>query len=753
MSGILERMENKNYFPETLATEFTPLKHLGTGAFGSVWAVRRKSDGKTFAIKLFNRDLTDDPVCLKRFQREKELAGRRLHKGIVDIYATGEAEGSLYLVMELIAGRSLAAVLEEARPLDTVDSMQLCLELANCMAALHEAGFIHRDIKPDNIFIEPDGRPRLLDLGLARDLGGEKLTKTGVILGSPFYMSPALCMGEKATSSDDVFALGMTLLQCLSSSNPATRSDSLASLMSERVTPDWKVSIPVTCGGAVTKLIRRLTAANVQSRPSNGKEAAAAISEAMANLSSVVAFEATVKGDSNSVEDTVCGRDKRTSGVRSGPKVPAKPKLLKKRSPTKPIRKIKTVEPSSEKKPNIRFIFPLIFLFVAVVIAYQLFFGTRVKKVPRATNAPTKSLVVKPIRKGPWPGFEFLEKVAQHTESAKKARNDWELKDAAGDGLRQLKKLAKLDWSPDSYTDKELETLILIPRFFFIHIAHREVEQKNLNWIREEKRPIGNDDEVAVAILWASLLAHNDRRGIPDLMAKWYARGKGLQDLVGEAEKKTCLDYSLRILREMCTYLTFEKRQSNEGQEYLQKCLERLQRIAQDLRRLRLEGKSWANLLLLVCLYDQAAVVSLKEAQIVNDEANQQLDRIALEAETLVPKIPNEAPIPIEVKLAIYCRELAYKRPFNESAFAIGAVHSNPPNEKTLTYQQLAFSMALAHMSRYDKPIYVELVHLSVLKAPWLDLQLQKDIVDRFGKTVRKAYELGLIKELPSPLK
>ena len=732
-------MDNKNYFPQALATDFIPLKHLGAGAFGSVWAVKRKSDGRTFAIKLFNRELTNDPVCLKRFQREKELAGRRLHKGVVDIYDAGEAEGSLYLVMELIDGRSLSTVLEESRPLDVVDSLQICLELANCLTALHEAGLIHRDIKPDNIFIQPDGRPRLLDLGLARDLGGEKLTKTGVILGSPFYMSPALCMGEKATSSDDIFALGMTLLQCVSNTNAAARSDSLVSLMSERVDPNWKVPIPVTCGGAVTKLIRQLTAASVENRPTDGKEAAAAISEAMMSLSSVVAFEATVKGDNKSVEETVRGSKKR-------------PKAARKRQPTKPIRKIETVTPQQAEKTNIRLIFPLIFLLVVSGIGYQVFFGAKVKKVLPTAVAPTQSEAVKPERKGPWPGFELLKKVAKQTENAKQAKNDWDLKDAAGDGIRHLKKLAKLDWSPDEFTDKELESLVSIPRFFFIYIAKREIEQKNLTWVGKQKLPIADENERAVTELWLALMAHNDRLGTPPLTKKWYGRGKELYGLVKPSEQQSCLAYTLKNLGQVCGYLMFNKRESKEGQDYLKRKLLELQEMTSELRKLRLEGKKWANLLLLVALYDRAAVVSIKEARLFNDEANRQLDRIALEAETLVPHLPESGPLPLATKLAIYCRDLAVKRPFNESSFPMGLRVAGVLH-KVAEYQQLAFSMALAHMSRYDRPHFVRLVHLQYFYAEWKNEEYTKDIVKKFGNTVRQAYEKGYIKELPWRMK
>ena len=505
-------MENEKNFPISLLGEFTPVNHLGAGAFGSVWAVRRNSDQKSYAIKLFNRDLTADPLCLKRFERERDrFAARRLHKGIVDIYDAGEVNGSLYLVMELIEGKSLADILEESRPLDAVDSLQICLELANCLAALHRADFVHRDIKPDNIFIEPKGRPRLLDLGLARSLGGEKLTKTGVIIGSPFYMSPALCRGEKATSSDDVFALGMTLLQCLSSNNPAAAADSVVALMGERAAPNWKVAVPVTCGGAVTKLIRWLTAADPKNRPRDGKEAARAISEAMANLSSSAAIEATIKGEDKSAE--------RTSKCRK----------------TKEPMMVLSKEVSSREKSNLRQLFPLFFLLVVLVVGYKVF------SAPASLNtksgpSPAKQIKISEKR-GPWPGIDLLEKVASKTDSAKNARNDWALKDAADDGIRFLQRLAKVDWCPGKMTGKELEDLVNIPRFFFIHIADKEVEQKNLAWIGQDKMPSDDDDERAVVRLWAALLAHNDRKGVPPLIAKWYSRGKKLPQLVKGAVK------------------------------------------------------------------------------------------------------------------------------------------------------------------------------------------------------------------------
>ena len=142
-----------------------------------------------------------------------------------------------------------------------------------------------------------------------------------------------------------------------------------------------------------------------------------------------------------------------------------------------------------------------------------------------------------------------------------------------------------------------------------------------------------------------------------------------------------------------------------------------------------------------------------KRPKKVNDEANQQLDQIALEAETLAPRGLASGPINLETTLAIYCRDLAIRRPFNESAYRFGVMASRNMTKKIKEYQQLAFTMALVHMSRYDSPRFVRLVHLQYFKAEWLNEEHSKDIVEKYGKTVRNAFSRGLIKELPWRMK
>ncbi len=725
-SDILVHMEDKTKFPDLLCSEFAPLKHLGAGAFGSVWSVKKLSDQKKYAIKLFKKELTSDPVLLKRFQREKDLAGRQLHRGVVGIYDTGEVDGGLYLVMELIEGRSLAELLERSRPLDVVDSLQICLELADCLAALHEAGFVHRDIKPDNIYIQPNGRPKLLDLGLARDLCGDKLTKSGIIIGSPFYMSPALCCGEKARPCDDVFALGMSLLQCISSNNPATAVESMVELVAQRTGPNWRVSVPVATSGSVTNLLRKLTAADPKNRPANGREAVKAISESMSRLSSSSGFEATIKGEgkTKAVERTQVKKPKKVA------------KLAHKARPSK-----------------FRFVFVLVFLLISAVIGFQyLFYRSAVKTTvvsAKQTKVPTKEQV----NRGGWPGLELLDKIAEQTENAKNAKTDWDLKDAAEDGLRTLKKLARLKWSPEELSPEQMGKLVLLPRVFLVHIAKKEADQKNLTGlIKNGKMPTADANERAVSILWFSRMFHDERVGVPPLMAKWYSKGIGLYSSVVDSEKKTYLGYSFLILREMCIYFTFNKRERSSGQEYLQNSLDTYKQIASELRELSETGCKWAKMMLLVTLYDQAAVISLKETHRINDKANKELDRIAMEAETLVPQWDGKGAMPLAMKLAMYCRDMAVKRPFNESAFP-QALRRENMMYKQAEYQQDAFGMAWAHMNRYDKPEYVRFVHMQYFLAEWVKEEHLAAIEKRFGSTVKEAYKWGIIKELPSRLK
>ncbi len=209
--------------------DFQLLHLLGKGGMGEVWEARQISLDRPVALKLLASHLEFSPSALARFQREAQAGGRLNHSGIVGVLAVGEQDGTPFIAQELVpGGRTLADSLQEARdrPGVSKDSFRhladLFARIADSLEAAHQAGVIHRDIKPGNILLDPEGNPKIGDFGLARIPGDRTLTRSGEYAGTPFYMSPEQAAGNtgEITALSDVFSLGVTFYEALTLIRP-----------------------------------------------------------------------------------------------------------------------------------------------------------------------------------------------------------------------------------------------------------------------------------------------------------------------------------------------------------------------------------------------------------------------------------------------------------------------------------------------------------------------------------------------------
>ncbi|MCA9654683.1 MAG: tetratricopeptide repeat protein [Myxococcales bacterium] len=209
------------------------LRHLGEGGMGSVWVAHDERLGREVAIKLLRGSANERTAA--RLVREAQALAALSHPNVVQVYGTGRSDGQVYIVMELIAGQSLATWLHQPRPWPRV--LEVMIQVARGLAAAHEAGIVHRDLKPSNIVIDEDGRARLIDFGIARrdeDTTGEPpptpagsdplppgtpLTRTGTVVGTPSYMAPEQLRGEASPASDQ-FAFCVTLYEALYGARP-----------------------------------------------------------------------------------------------------------------------------------------------------------------------------------------------------------------------------------------------------------------------------------------------------------------------------------------------------------------------------------------------------------------------------------------------------------------------------------------------------------------------------------------------------
>lgn len=204
---------------------FELLRRLGGGGMGVVWLARNRSLGRLVALKLIRSDQLSNPAARERFGREMRLAARLEHPHICTVYSAGEIEGTPFIEMRFIPGQSLAERIRDARSQEQRLSkaglawaLMLIEKTARALHAAHEQGLVHRDVKPANILVTPEGEPVLLDFGLARstEIGEENLTLTGERPGTPAYMAPEqIEMGGSVDQRTDVYALGVTLYELL----------------------------------------------------------------------------------------------------------------------------------------------------------------------------------------------------------------------------------------------------------------------------------------------------------------------------------------------------------------------------------------------------------------------------------------------------------------------------------------------------------------------------------------------------------
>ncbi|WP_440100682.1 protein kinase domain-containing protein [Glutamicibacter mishrai] len=249
----------------TLGGRYKLTDRIAIGGMGEVWKARDQVLGRLVAIKILKEEYTDNESFLTRFRVEARHTALLNHPGIAGVFDYGEEQGSAYLVMELVPGPPLSTIIERERKLEVDRTLSLIAQTARALAAAHEHGLVHRDVKPGNILVMPSGVVKITDFGIARLADQVPLTATGQVMGTAQYLAPEQATGQNATGSSDIYALGVIGYECLAGRRPFTGESQIAIALAQ--VNDAPPALPDTIPAPVRQLIMSMLAKNPADRP------------------------------------------------------------------------------------------------------------------------------------------------------------------------------------------------------------------------------------------------------------------------------------------------------------------------------------------------------------------------------------------------------------------------------------------------------------------------------------------------------
>ncbi len=201
--------------PDTIIDgRYRVITRIGSGGMADVYLAEDSLLGRHVALKLLHHHFAEDQEFVERFKREASSAAALSHPNIVGIFDRGEWQGTYYIAMEYVAGRSLKTIVREQGALDPATAIDIVVQILRAARSAHRHGVVHRDLKPHNVILDEEGRARVTDFGIAR-AGASDMTLTGSIMGTAQYLSPEQAQGQAVSAASDLYSVGVILYELL----------------------------------------------------------------------------------------------------------------------------------------------------------------------------------------------------------------------------------------------------------------------------------------------------------------------------------------------------------------------------------------------------------------------------------------------------------------------------------------------------------------------------------------------------------
>src|SRR3954466_1213300 len=282
-----------------ISDRFRLEEKIGAGGMSTVSRAFDPTLERWVAIKLMHRDISSDPDQLERFRREARAVASLNHPHIVTVIDAGEDDGAPYIVFEYVPGETLKERIRAIGRLPVPEAVPYAIEIGRALSCAHAHRLVHRDVKPQNVLIDPDGRAKVTDFGIARSMEAKGLTATGRVLGTTDYVSPEQALGHQVTEQSDIYSLGIVLYEMLTGETPFNTDTQVAVAMKHvrDPLPDVQRRRPEV-SAALASIVEHATAKETQRRY-------ATVPEMLHDLEEVLGIEAARAGETSGEATTV----------------------------------------------------------------------------------------------------------------------------------------------------------------------------------------------------------------------------------------------------------------------------------------------------------------------------------------------------------------------------------------------------------------------------------------------------------------